>query len=132
MIIRNFTPADFEEIKSWWIAANDPVPVDFVMPEETTFVAEVDGQLVASYTLFLTNSKEMAYMHFLAANPKFKSADRKFITAQLVDYLANVAKHLGYKRVITLTNKPKLKKHFQENFNLKPTLNDVSTFVREL
>lgn len=131
MNIRNYTPADFQEIKSWWLAAGEPAPSEGMMPPETTFIIEVDGQPVACQSLLLTNTKEISYLEFLAANPKFKSPERKQITAHLLDYLVSVAKHLGYKRVLTLSYKPKLKQHFIDFYKLTPTIENVCAYVRE-
>lgn len=128
MNIRLYKESDWSTIKNWWIIANEIPPLKESMTNDSTFVLEKDNDLLASITVYLTNSKEMAYLENLVRNPEFKN---KEAIKNLVNHAERFTKENGYKRLICFSYKSSLKKRY-ENLGYLNTLSDLSSFVKEL
>lgn len=129
--VRGFKRHEYEIIKGWWDAAGEVAALPGMMPEESTFVVEFDQIPMAAITVYLTNTKEVAYLENLVGNPKFKGPIRRQGVAQLVRYAESFARSLGYKRLLCMSEKGKLKERYQE-LGYTPTLSDITTMVREI
>lgn len=127
--IRNFKRSEFETVVSWWNKANEQPPVIGMMPEDTTFIAEINGRPSLCVTLYLTNSKEICYVENFVGNPDVNKNKRKEAAKILSDYIAVFAGQLGYKRMMCMCYKEPLVKRYQE-LGYTPTLNGVTTFIR--
>ena len=121
----------FDLIKSWWDAAGEFAALPGMMPEDSTLIVNYEGRPLASLTIYFTNSKEIAYLENLVGNPEFKGEIRKKGVEILTRSAEQLAKSRGYKRLLCLTEKTKLKGRYEE-LGYLPTLNNVTTFVREL
>lgn len=131
MNIRNFKQSDYPMIYNWWSVQKEQAPLLGMLPEESTFVLELNKQPALCVTIYLTNTKELAYVENLVGNPELKSKERKEATYHLNEHLKEFAKSKGYKRLVCMSEKAQLKNYYT-SLNYTETLNNVSTFVREL
>lgn len=112
-MIRNFSTKDYETIHSWYEAYNEyPTPLKH-MPEETTFVIEEDGILVASLGYLMTNT-EIAIIQNVIGNPKVNRTYRKLLVNKLFDFLYEHAKQNGFNLLIGFTFHEKLAKRYKD------------------
>jgi len=80
VIIRNGQPLDHENIISvmpeWWGGrdlSSSVLKVFFIHFKNTTFIAEVDGQIVGFLVGFMSQSEEnVGYIHFAGVHPQFR------------------------------------------------------------
>lgn len=128
MKIRMYKNSDYEILYTWWLKANEPAPLPGMLPENSTFILEENNKPLASICIYFTNTKEIAYLENLVKDPEFKN---KQAIQQLVEFSENFAKELGYKRLICLTRKEKLKNRYQE-LGYQKTLDNLSSFVKEI
>lgn len=128
MNIRLYTHSDYEMIKSWWIAANEPPPPQEMMTEDSAFILEIEGKPVISVMLLLTNSP-LAWLTSFVKDPKFTNS--KIASKQLVTYAENFAKERGYKALLMFSYKDKLKKRYQDLGYIN-TANNLSSFVKRI
>lgn len=129
MNIRFYKKQDFELLSSWWKQQNEPGPTLDMLPEDSTFIVEINNKPIISVCLYLTNCKEVCYIENLIANPEFKENRKEYIQV-LFSFLQNFAKNLGYKKLMCMAYRDALKKRYQE-IGLTKTL-DVSIFIKEL
>lgn len=129
MNIRLFKKDDYELIRSWWIKANEFPPYQEMLPEESTFILEIDNQPKMCLTVYLTNCKFFAYLENFIKDPEFKNSKNE--VNQLLEHAEKFAKDKGYKVLFCLAYKDKLKKRYEE-LGYKNTLNNLSSFVKEL
>lgn len=129
MNIRQFQKNDYEVIKMWWYLANEPSPTIEMLPEESTFVLEIDNAPQACITVYLTNTNYLAYLENLVRNPKLQN--NKNHIEILVKHAENFTKKLGYKILLCMSYKEKLKKRYEE-MGYMNTLNNLSSFGKEL
>lgn len=128
MNIRNYKNSDFTMLASWWTLSNVPCPLPGMMPEESTYILEKDNKALYSICLYLTNTKELCYIENFIKNPEYKDKECSHL---LVNHIFKVAKDLGYKRVICLSNNEKLKIRYQQ-LGGTPTLSNITSLVKEL
>jgi hypothetical protein len=129
--IRPYAKADYTEIKKWWDASNEMAPIPEMLPEESTLILELDKTPALMITVYLTNCKEVSYLENFAGNPELKGESRKQAAQYIVDAACGFAKGLGYKRVLCLSYKDKLKERYQE-LGMTPTVDNLMSLVREL
>lgn len=128
MQIRNYKHSDYEIISSWFKEINEIAPQKEQLPEESSFVVEIDNKLIALVTVFLTNVN-VCYMENLIADPKF--TNRKEIIQKLMDYVFIWAKKIGYKYAAGFTMHERLaKRHIDIGWDYK--LNNVIIVGKEL
>lgn len=115
MNIRNFKSSDYPLIKSWF---KDGPELE-QMPEESSFVLEVENKPQACVSVFLTNTN-IAYFENLIANPKFKKSERKEAIQKLMEHAWSFAKDKGYKYAVGFTLYEKLAaRHLEMGWNKK-------------
>lgn len=129
--IRPYTLSDFDTIHSWWTAAKECPPVLGMMIPNGSFILELDSVPALSLTVFLTQSKEMAYIEGFIKNPLFKGVSLEEQGSALWQECFNYAKNRGYNRVLCLCQEPSLFSKY-ERFGMRKTANNLSSFVREL
>lgn len=128
--IRNYSHKDFPLITSWWKEAEEPYPpTSSMLPEESTFILELDSKPVFCLSVYLTNCKEYAYLGNFISDTKLKSPYKKLASQKLMDVVLNFAGDLGYKQVICMSAVSKLQKRYQE-MGFIPTISNVQTFVK--
>lgn len=99
--VRPYKESDYEEIVSWWNAANEPGPVPGEMAENGTFVLEIHGVPSMSLTLFLTQSKGVSFIEGFIAKPGLPKDDRREGGEMLWFVCYAFAKANGYTGVTT-------------------------------
>lgn len=129
MNIRPYKHSDYETICSWWTTHGEPGPVLGMMIEDGTFVAELCDEPALSLTVFLTQSKELAYLEGYVKNPKFKNLEAE--GKQLFEHCYDFAKSKGYKRVVMFSQVPKLNEKCIRYGMLKAA-SHLSSTVKEL
>lgn len=129
--IRNYRKEDWAMVESWWAHASEISPVPGMMPEESSFIAEVDGIPALAVTVYLTNTPEIAYVENFIGNPAVKGGSRREASVLLSHHIAGFARGRGYRRLLCMTEKPKLMDRYQE-LGFSPTLSGVTTLVRVL
>jgi N-acetylglutamate synthase-like GNAT family acetyltransferase len=108
MLIRKFEDKDFDEVSSWLNIK--------VLPEmfsDSTFVLEEDNKLLFCLTIYFTNSKDLCLIENFAGNPKYKE-ERKKYSQYLWLYLEKMAKEMGYKNIMVLSQVEKLTEKYEQ------------------
>jgi len=129
MNIRLFNKNDFEMIKMWWNEAQEMPPTIEMLPEESTFILEVNNEPQVCITVYLTNTNYVAYLENFIKNPNLK--DSKEYTKKIVEHAENFAKQKGFKILVCLSYKEKLKQRYQDLGYIN-TLNNLSGFAKEV
>ena len=129
MNIRLFNKNDFETIKIWWNKANEIPPTLEMLPEESTFILELNDEPQICITVYLTNTNYLAYLEALVRNPELKN--HQYYTKLLIQHVENFVKEKNYKILICLSDKDKLKARYMELGYIN-TLNNLSSFAKEL
>lgn len=127
MNVRKYTPDDFNILKSWWVQAEEIPPLFTMLTPEVTFILEENNTILAAVNVLLTNCTEFAYLMGLIKNP----TTEKDVIPVLLDYVEKHTKEQGYKRLMMMSYKPRIKRRYQ-NLGYSATLNNVTTFVKEL
>ncbi len=128
-MIRNYTLADFETLKSWWVAADEPGPTIEMLPEDSTFILEVDGVPKMSISVYLTNTNYLAYLECFIKNPEINYKNN--YTQQIIDHAEQFARSKGVKILVCLSYREKLKQRYQE-FGYHRTLDNLSGFAKQI
>lgn len=128
-MIRNYKDSDFEMLCSWWHDDGQAAPGRSILPE-TTYVLEIDGIPALSLSLFTTNAKGMCYFENFIANPNLKH-ERKGAAKELMSYVENKAKELGFERIVCFARTEKLGQYY-EKLGMTETLSDLRSYVKEL
>ena len=129
--IRSYSKKDYAELKRWWVSSKETVPPEDALSEESTFILELDNVPALSITVYLTNSKQVSYLENFIGNPDLKGDSRRKASQIIVDAACGFAKSLGYKRILCLAQKDKLKTRYTE-LGMQPVADNLSGFVREL
>lgn len=130
-MIRSYKDSDYIEIFKWWIKADEIPPFKEMLTKETTFVYEKNDKPLVCISLYLTNCKEIAYLENFVRDPQFLGKEKDTAMRQILDYVENVAKTRGYKRLICFSYKDKVKSKYEE-FGYRNTLNNLASFVKEI
>lgn len=126
--IRNYQHKDYELLSSWFKEVKEITPEQGQLPEESTFIIEVDSTPAALVSIFLTNV-DICYMENLIANPGIKN--RKIVVQSLMDYAFDFAKIKGYKYAVGFTMHENLaKRHI--NIGWDKQLNNAIIVCKEL
>lgn len=128
--IRQYKDSDYSMIKEWWTSQNEVAPTEDMIPK-SSFVLEVDSEPVVSLSLFLTNVPGMCFFENFVGNPLKKGEIRKECGKAIMCHVADVAKKMGYKRIVCYSHKEKVKKRY-EDMGMIRTVNNLSSFVKEL
>ena len=118
-------------IREWWIAAGSPAPTMDMMPENSSFVLEVDGKPLLAVTVYMTNSKQIAWVDNLISSPLPFKGNRRDYVEEMQKFLEIWAKTEGYKSLFCFSEKEVLVKRYME-LGYMPTLKNVTTLVKEI
>lgn len=129
-LVRPYEADDFLMITSWWREHEEIGPTEAMLPLESTYIVEQNKVPVLCATLYLTNSKEFCLVDNLVANPNVTEKRMKAMDV-MDEHLCMVAKKLGYKKLLCMTEKPVLKKRYME-FGYNPTLENITTLIKEI
>ena len=129
MNIRPYKHEDFDTICSWWNTSTNQVPPVGLMIEDGTFILEINKVPALCLTVLKTQSKEICYLFGYVKNPSFNVLEEQ--GKKLWDHCFEYAKNSGYKRIMCIAHIDNLKLKY-ERFGMTRTLNNVSTFSREL
>lgn len=125
--IRNFKKNDFETILSWWNEVKEIGPTIEMLPEESTFILEINNVPKMCVTVYLTNTNYVAYAENFVKAPGLSNKYSK----TLVNHIEKFTKDKGFKVLLCLSYKEKLKRRY-EKLGYRNTLNNLSSFVKEL
>lgn len=129
--IRKYRKSDWHMIDGWWKESGEIGPIPSMYPEESSFVAEIDGVPCLAVALYLTNTPALCYAENFIGKPGSQGSARKHAAMLLSDHIAKVAKALGYERIMAMSDKEVLaNRYFELGFD--PTLSGVTTLVRRL
>ena len=131
MSIRPYTAADYPIIDAWWQFYSEIGPTQEMLPEESTYIYEDRGAPVLCVTLYLTNTKEFCMVDNFVRNPGFKDLHRKQAITELLAYIENKAKGMGYKKMLCMGYRDKIKNIYRD-LGFVSTLNNVETFIKEV
>lgn len=129
--IRPYRTSDFKEIHSWWNSANEVAPQEGMMIEDGTFVLEALGVPAITVTVYLTQSKQIAYIEGLIKNPLLKHIDLEPQTSLLMEYICDYARERGYTNLFAYCKVDKLKEKYKR-YGLTQVLDNLSAFSRRL
>lgn len=128
--IRNYKKNDWPMVKGWWDVQKEYAPLETMMPTNSSFIAEIDGNPALAVCLYLTNTPEVCYVENFVGNPELKGLVRKEATKILLNHITKFAFDRGYKRLLCMSEKPVLKAHY-ESIGFTRTLDGVATFIKE-
>lgn len=128
MIVRPYKNSDYSELCSW-IGLQLP---EGMLVENGTFILELDNVPALTLTVFLTQSKQIAYLEGFNKNPLFKERNLETEGQKLWDHCFNFAREQGYARLLCCAEArvDKLKAKYQR-FGMTKTI-DLTGFVKEL
>ena len=129
MTIRNYKDSDFEMLCSWWHESQQMAPGKSLIPE-TTYILEINEVPALSLSLFTTNVKGMCYFENFIGNPNLK-AQRKEYSKQLMDYVENKAKELGFEQIVCFSTSNKVSEYYKK-LGMKPTVYGLTSFSKEI
>jgi len=130
--IRHYNGSEYQLIKSWWVDIKEVPPLPIMLPEESTYIFEVNGEPSICVTLYLTNSKAFCMIDNLICSPSLKDKGTRREAIELFkNYIDGVVKEKGFAGILCMTEKPALKKRYME-LGYKPTLEGVTTLVKEI
>ena len=131
MYIRPYSHEDFEMITSWWEAAGECPPVRGMMVEDGTFIMTLDNIPALTVTVFLTQSKEMAYAEGFIKNPIFNHMELEDEAQHLANHAYAYARDRGYSRLIAYCNNKKLTEKYIR-LGLQLSAENLFSVVRKL
>lgn len=130
-IIRPFTKNDFEMVQAWWKKQDELPPTLDMLPQESTFICEYNNSPLLAITVYLTNSKEFCILDNFIGNPEMTGKPRKDGSALIIEFAEQFAKDLGYRSMMCMAFKDKLKNYYQ-SFGYTKRFDNVATFNKEL
>lgn len=131
LTIRAYKKNDWPLVKQWWALSKEVAPLETMMPTESSFVAEIDGNPALAVTVYLTNTPEVTYVENFIGNPEYRGETRKKLTEMLLACLGDFVSRLGYRRLLCMSEKPELKNYYKE-IGFTKTLDGVATFTKEV
>lgn len=114
IVIRAYRPEDFPILRTWWVKRVEAPPTEGMMPEGTSYVAEIDDVPIASMCWVRTNMKEVAYSSNFISDPDAEDVARRRAVELLFAYICNDAKAAGYKYLLAFGYQPKLTERFKK------------------
>lgn len=130
-MIRTYNISDYETIRQWWAAANEPAPPLGAMPSDSTFVYESNGRPVMSLSILLTNAPSVTFLENFIACPTFKGDERAHAGQQLVEHAMKYGRERGYTNTICFCYRDGLKRRYQE-LGMRLSLDGATVFTKEL
>lgn len=127
---RFFRRDDYLLLRSWWTLRKMVPPQIDMMPEESTFIAEVNGIPVASVSIILTNTGT-AWVDNFIADPESDTEMRKIAMDLTWEEIKRSLKTQGYVRLFAMSVNPRTRRRY-EHFGFKKTLENVTTMMGEL
>jgi hypothetical protein len=119
---------DYPIISSWY---RDEAPSKEALPEDSTFIFELNDIPALSVTLYLTNCKEICMVEHFIGNPDLSGSDRRQATIALNNFISDFAKALGYKNLVAMTANVKLQNYYQ-GLGYKKVSGDLPVLKREI
>jgi hypothetical protein len=107
MMLRSYSPHDYEEVSGWW-RARGLEPIAEVLLPTTGLIAPG----VAASFLYLTNSS-VAWMAWTTSNPTASQAERDEMLDAIVRGLLRMAEERGYKVMFTNAEPEQLKRRYE-------------------
>ena len=101
MLVREFLPNDYEQLKSWLKKRDEHIFHQDVLPP-CGFI--VDG--VAAMFLYETWKSPFCYMENMVTNPDASPSDRDKALKLITSACVEKAKELGFKFALAVTNEP--------------------------
>ena len=127
---RLFRLSEYPLIKSWWTIRKMVPPLLDMMPEESTFVLDVEGKPVASLSLILTNTGT-AWLDNFITDPESDADIRKIGMDLAWQEILTFLKRENYSRLFAMSVNVNTKKRYEE-FGFKQTLQGVTTMTMEI
>jgi N-acetylglutamate synthase-like GNAT family acetyltransferase len=129
--IRPYQDSDLQTVQKWWIEQGLAPVWRALLPLESTYILEIDGEPALCACLYLMNSEDACMVENLVGNPKFKGTQRYEAVPVLFKHLENEAKRFGYRTLVLFTYEDKLKERYQDLGFIKTTEN-VTTFAKSI
>lgn len=129
-MIRQYNLDDYVHLKSWAEAQGITTLTPSLIPS-STFVGVSQDKPVVSLSLLLTNNNEYAFLEYALGDPKAKGPIRQLLFKGLVQYIEQVAKGLGLKKLLCLAPHPDLERYYSE-FGYQPNLRALTLMAKEL
>lgn len=130
-LIRSYKNSEYEMVCSWWKEFTNQEPLSGMLIENGTFILELNDMPALCITVFLTQSKDMAYIANFIKNPIFFQNNLEDYGKKLWNHCFNWAYEQGYSRVLCFSDNPKLSVKY-EKFGMKPTLTNLTGFLKVL
>lgn len=129
MNIRRYTYKDFETVQSWATGYDVGVFQPSMFPP-STYIVESEGKAMAMLSLITTNS-DRAYLEYALGNPEAEGHARRFCFTKLVQYMEDLAKGLGYDKVVCLAPNEALSDYYS-TFGYSPNRPGLTLMVKEI
>ena len=113
-MIRKYTKEDYKTICNWWESHNEPIPPMSLVSEHTYILENSEGTPWICLSLIAFNTPWIAWSAGLVSNPSVDKAGRKEAVKELWDYIANVAKDMGYTNLLCIAPNEALEKRYEE------------------
>lgn len=131
MRVRNFQISDYPLLLSWWKIYDQGIPTLEMLPVKTTFVIEADNLMLASVTIYLTNSEQFAMIDNLIANPDIDEELRRESIHKLCLFVDSYVSDRGIKSILALSTKEKLTERYQA-YGYLPTAFGLTSLIKKL
>lgn len=132
MQIKQLNDWDYPLLCTWWVQWEwTPLVRDF-LPEDGTggfMIYSDDDQPVCAGFMYLTNSK-VAWIEFIVSNPNYKRPDRNELIKQLILYLTEQCRELGYEFAYTSTKHSALINKFESVGFTKGTVGSTELVMK--
>ena len=103
---------DTHEVLSWYEHYDIPCEWINTMPENTSYLLEIDGKPGIAACLLLTKCQKLAFIENAIGNPELEGPKRAEGLQVLFKHLEDEAKNMGYKVVLILAEENKLKSKY--------------------
>lgn len=110
---RPYTKNDFNMINDWLKFSKEIQMQSHVLPEDSSFILELDNIPTFLMTIYFTNSKELCFFENLISNPEMKRVRKPYLK-NLFQHLENVAKENGYKKVMFFSRNKKTTERYKD------------------
>lgn len=100
MNLRKFKKEELDIVRPWFENRGDAQEVQW-LPEGSTFVVEIDGEMIGVGSLLLTNSP-IVFMEHLCTNPNVSQLKQGKALRFLAIELEKIAKSLGFSVILGL------------------------------
>jgi len=126
--VRGLVEEDLVEVSQWFINRKWFAPPNGkILPEDTGYVAEIDGRLLSVAWLYITNS-HIGIIDWIATNPESGTMGLKSIK-KLLDYIEEVSRE-NITTYMHFTSNERFAKYIGKNCRFKPREKGVSICMR--